>query len=75
MEQQAGLELRDRLRRRDSRGIRVRTEERATLLVDQEHPKVLALYQSWEWQPLGDLRSRLPHAPLFHAMLLPLRAG
>lgn len=49
-----------------------RTEERATLLVDQEHPKVRALYESWGWHTLGDLRPRLPDAPLFHAMLLPL---
>ncbi|MFI2241123.1 GNAT family N-acetyltransferase [Streptomyces chrestomyceticus] len=50
-----------------------RPEERATLLVDQSHPKVHALYESWGWQTLGDLRPRLPGAPVFHAMLLPLR--
>jgi GNAT superfamily N-acetyltransferase len=50
-----------------------RTEERATLLVDQTHPRVHALYVSWGWQTLGDLRPRLPDAPLFHAMLLPLQ--
>ncbi|MFH8753921.1 GNAT family N-acetyltransferase [Streptomyces rimosus] len=50
-----------------------RPEERATLLVDQSHPKVHALYESWGWQKLGDLRPRLPNAPVFHAMLLPLR--
>lgn len=49
-----------------------RTEQRATLLVDQEHPKVHALYQSWGWKTLGDLRPRIPNAPLFHAMLLDL---
>ncbi|MER0442983.1 GNAT family N-acetyltransferase [Streptomyces sp. Edi4] len=49
-----------------------RTEERATLLVDQEHPKVWALYESWGWITLGDLRPRIPDAPLFHAMLLDL---
>ncbi|WP_406390217.1 twin-arginine translocation signal domain-containing protein [Streptomyces sp. NBC_00882] len=49
-----------------------RPEERATLLVDQEHPKVHALYESWGWHTLGDLRSRIPDAPLFHAMLLDL---
>ncbi|MFY0516130.1 GNAT family N-acetyltransferase [Streptomyces anulatus] len=49
-----------------------RREERATLLVDQTHPKVHALYETWGWQTLGDLRPRLPDAPLFHAMLLPL---
>ncbi|MEV3926464.1 MULTISPECIES: GNAT family N-acetyltransferase [Actinomycetes] len=52
--------------------LAARTEERATLLVDQTHPKVHALYESWGWQTLGDLRPRIPDAPLFHAMLLPL---
>ncbi|WP_257139894.1 GNAT family N-acetyltransferase [Streptomyces sp. or20] len=49
-----------------------RPEQRATLLVDQDHPKVHALYRSWGWTTLGDLRPRLPGAPLFHAMLLGL---
>ncbi|MCS0634126.1 GNAT family N-acetyltransferase [Streptomyces sp. LP05-1] len=49
-----------------------RTEERATLLVDREHPKVRALYESWGWTTLADLRPRIPDAPLFHAMLLGL---
>lgn len=52
--------------------LRPRTEERATLLVDQTHPKVWSLYESWGWQTLGDLRPRIPDAPLFHAMLLEL---
>ncbi|MFI7095483.1 hypothetical protein [Streptomyces lydicus] len=52
--------------------LAARTEERATLLVDQDNPKVRALYESWGWQTLGDLRPSLPNAPLFHAMLLPL---
>ncbi|MFE7451597.1 hypothetical protein [Streptomyces griseus] len=30
-----------------------RNEERATLLDDQNHPKVHALYQSWGWTTLG----------------------
>ncbi|MDP5317361.1 hypothetical protein [Streptomyces poriferorum] len=47
----------------------VRPERRATLLVDQEHPKVHALYGSWGWQTLGDLRPRIPDASLFHAMI------
>ncbi|GAA2467549.1 GNAT family N-acetyltransferase [Streptomyces mauvecolor] len=49
-----------------------RGEERATLLVDQSHPKVHALYESWGWTTLGDLRPRMPDAPLMHAMLLAL---
>ncbi|MGK5627937.1 hypothetical protein [Streptomyces sp. URMC 123] len=40
-----------------------------TLLVDQSHPKVHALYRSWGWTTLGDLRPHIPNAPLFHAML------
>ncbi|MFJ8855192.1 GNAT family N-acetyltransferase [Streptomyces sp. NPDC102437] len=52
--------------------LAARPEERATLLVDQEHLKVHALYESWGWQTLGDLRPRIPDAPLFHAMLLDL---
>ncbi|MFK4070432.1 GNAT family N-acetyltransferase [Streptomyces sp. NPDC029674] len=52
--------------------LNTRTEERAMLLVNQSHPKVHALYESWGWQTLGDLRPHIPDAPLFHAMLLPL---
>lgn len=48
------------------------TVERATLLVRQSHPKVRALYEAWGWKVLGDLRPRIEHAPLFHAMLLDL---
>ncbi|MEU4032318.1 GNAT family N-acetyltransferase [Streptomyces anulatus] len=59
-------------RRLHSALLSPRREERATLLVDQDHPKVHALYESWGWQTLGDLRPRLPDAPTFHAMLLPL---
>ncbi|GGT73050.1 hypothetical protein GCM10010207_83620 [Streptomyces atratus] len=52
--------------------LAARPEQRATLLVLQDHPKVRALYESWGWQTLGDLRPRLLNAPLFHAMLLDL---
>ncbi|MFJ5050485.1 GNAT family N-acetyltransferase [Streptomyces sp. NPDC088719] len=54
-----------------------RPEQCATLLVDQAHPKVHALYQPWGWTTLGDLRPRLDDAPIFRAMLLvlPLEAG
>ncbi|MFD3922862.1 GNAT family N-acetyltransferase [Streptomyces sp. NPDC058595] len=52
--------------------LSARAEDRATLLVDQGHPRVTALYESWGWTVLGDLRPRLPDAPLFHAMLKPL---
>ncbi|MFJ9588792.1 GNAT family N-acetyltransferase, partial [Streptomyces acidicola] len=52
-----------------------RTEERATLLVRQSHPKVHALYESWGWRTIGDLRPRIEHAPFMHAMLLDLPQG
>ncbi|MFJ3713703.1 GNAT family N-acetyltransferase [Streptomyces sp. NPDC090053] len=52
--------------------LSARPEQRATLLVDQTHPKVHHLYENWGWQTLGDLRPRIENAPLFHAMLLPL---
>ncbi|MFE3676110.1 hypothetical protein [Streptomyces griseus] len=54
-----------------------RNEERATLLDDQNHPTFHALYQSWAWTTLGDLRPSLPDAPIFHAVLLdlPVEAG
>lgn len=54
--------------------LAARHEERATLLVRQSHPKVRALYESWGLEVLGDLRPRIPDAPLFDAMLLPLDA-
>ncbi|MFJ1788259.1 hypothetical protein ACIOML_28625 [Streptomyces anulatus] len=52
-----------------------RREERATLLVDRDHPKLRALYRSWGWTTLGDLRPGLPDAPLFHAMPFNLPPG
>ncbi|MFF1918669.1 hypothetical protein ACFVYE_45665 [Streptomyces sp. NPDC058239] len=52
--------------------LAARPEQRATLLVVQDRPKVHALYQSWGWKTLGGLRPRIPDAPLFHAMLLDL---
>ncbi|MGW2202140.1 hypothetical protein [Streptomyces sp. NPDC001774] len=50
-----------------------RPEERATLLVEQTHPRVRALYESWGWRKLGDVRPSMQGAPLFDAMLLPLQ--
>ncbi|MER6916412.1 hypothetical protein ABT354_32530 [Streptomyces sp. NPDC000594] len=49
-----------------------RPESRATLLVDQSHPKVHALYETWGWETVGDHRPRIHGAPLMHAMLLTL---
>jgi GNAT superfamily N-acetyltransferase len=50
-----------------------RPEERATLLVEKDHPKVRTLYQSWGWQWFGDLQPRLPQAPLLDSLVLDLR--
>lgn len=49
--------------------LTTRTEQRATLLVDRDHPRVRALYESWGWRWFSGLRPRIPHAPLFDAML------
>ncbi len=46
-----------------------RAEERATLLVDPTHGKVLELYERWGYRVLGDLRPAWPDAPLFTVML------
>jgi acetyltransferase (GNAT) family protein len=46
-----------------------RTEERATLLVDPTHPKVLALYERWGYRVLSDLRPAWPDAPLLTVMV------
>jgi GNAT superfamily N-acetyltransferase len=46
-----------------------RTEERATLLVDPTHPRVLALYERWGYRALSDLRPAWPNAPLLTVML------
>jgi hypothetical protein len=52
--------------------LRGRPEERATLLVEKAHPRVRALYESWGWRWFGDLRPRIPHAPVFDALVLQL---
>ncbi|MFF1695588.1 hypothetical protein ACFVXC_18455 [Streptomyces sp. NPDC058257] len=31
------------------------------------------VYVRWGWHTLGDLRPRMENAPLFHAVLLPLK--
>ncbi|WP_328868661.1 GNAT family N-acetyltransferase [Streptomyces sp. NBC_00287] len=50
-----------------------RSEGRATVLVRRSHLKVDALYGSWGWRAIGDLRPRIGHVPLMHAMLVDLR--
>lgn len=49
-----------------------REEERATLLVEQSHPRVRARYEQWGYRFLGVLRPDLPDAPVFDALVLPL---
>lgn len=52
--------------------LRTRTEERATLLVEQAHPRVRARYEEWGYRRLGELVPS-PDAPLYDALILPLR--
>lgn len=51
--------------------LRGRTEERATLLVEQDHPKVRALYEKWGYTWFGEVLP-FPDAPLYDAMVLHL---
>ncbi|MFF9280111.1 GNAT family N-acetyltransferase [Streptomyces griseosporeus] len=52
--------------------LRGRPEDRVTLLVEREHPKVRRLYESWGYAQLGEVLP-FPDAPLYDAMILPLR--
>ncbi|MFE5596229.1 GNAT family N-acetyltransferase [Streptomyces sp. NPDC056549] len=45
-----------------------RTEERVTLLVDPQHPKVKALYESWGYRDIGG-QQPFPDAPIYSTML------
>jgi GNAT superfamily N-acetyltransferase len=49
-----------------------RDEERATLLVEPEHPNVKALYEEWGYQHIGD-QQPFPDAPLYATMVRQLR--
>lgn len=49
--------------------LRGRTEERVTLLVHKDHVKVRALYRSWGYGPVGEVRP-FEGAPLLCAMVL-----
>ncbi|WP_434600430.1 GNAT family N-acetyltransferase [Streptomyces sp. A5-4] len=51
-----------------------RAEDLAVLLVDTEHPRVRALYESWGFHKVGG-RQPFPDSPVFAVMLaeLPLR--
>jgi hypothetical protein len=52
--------------------LRGRTEERVTLLVEREHPKVRALYETWGYTWFGEMLP-FPDAPLYDAMILRLQ--
>jgi hypothetical protein len=51
-----------------------RDEDLAVLLVDTEHPRVQALYESWGFSKVGE-RQPFPDSPVYAVMLteLPLR--
>ncbi|MFE7409663.1 GNAT family N-acetyltransferase [Streptomyces laurentii] len=51
-----------------------RTEDLVVLLVDTEHPKVQAVYESWGFEKVGH-RQPFPDSPVYAVMLaeLPLR--
>jgi hypothetical protein len=51
--------------------IRHRPEERVSLCVEHDHPRVRALYESWAYRHVGSTRP-FPDAPLFDLMLRPL---
>ena len=48
-----------------------RREARASLLVDTEHPKVRALYESWGYRQVGQMQP-FEDSSLYDAMVLPL---
>ncbi|MEW2455499.1 N-acetyltransferase [Streptomyces albus] len=51
--------------------VRERTEERVTLLVERDHPRVRARYEEWGYRQLGEVVP-FPGAPVYDAMLLKL---
>lgn len=50
-----------------------RSEQRASLSVDHDHPRVRALYESWGYRYIGSRRPPGPEAPLLDRMLRQLR--
>ncbi|MFJ8277605.1 GNAT family N-acetyltransferase [Streptomyces griseoviridis] len=54
--------------------LRDRSEDRVTLLVEREHPKVRGLYEAWGYEWFGEV---LPFAdaPLYDALILRIRSG
>nr|WP_260860163.1 GNAT family N-acetyltransferase [Streptomyces cupreus] len=53
--------------------LRGRHEERVTLLVERDHPKVRALYEEWGYEWFGEVRP-FPDAPVYDAMMLRFEA-
>jgi hypothetical protein len=51
--------------------LRGRPEERVTLLVERDHPKVRALYEAWGYGWFGEVQP-FADAPLYDAMVLNL---
>ncbi|MDH6215992.1 GNAT family N-acetyltransferase [Streptomyces pseudovenezuelae] len=49
--------------------LRDRIEERVTLLVERDHPKVRALYESWGYEWFGEVMP-FEDAPLYDALML-----
>ncbi|MGW0819894.1 GNAT family N-acetyltransferase [Streptomyces sp. NPDC002845] len=49
--------------------MRLRTETRASLLVDSQRPKVRALYESWGYRKVGQMQP-FEDSPRYDAMVL-----
>ncbi|MFI6011414.1 GNAT family N-acetyltransferase [Streptomyces sp. NPDC051243] len=54
--------------------LRDRPEERVTLLVERNHPKVRVLYEAWGYEWFGEVVP-FPDAPLYDALILRREAG
>lgn len=52
--------------------LKDRPEQRVTLLVDPDHPKVKALYESWGYRDIG-AQQPFPDAPVYSTMVRDLR--
>jgi GNAT superfamily N-acetyltransferase len=52
--------------------LRTRQEERVSLGVERDHPKVTALYESWGYTSVGE-EQPFPDAPVYFLMWRPIR--
>lgn len=52
--------------------LRLRSEQRVTLLVEQDHPRVRALYERWGYQRVAEVKP-FPDAPGYDLMYRPVR--